>query len=37
MNFSLLTIIQRSIIMRKTMNKVRKLIITRQLNDALNI
>ncbi len=31
------TIIQRSIVMCKTMNKVRKLIVTRQLNDALNI
>jgi hypothetical protein len=31
------TITQRSIAMRKTMNEVRKLIATRQLNDALNI
>jgi hypothetical protein len=30
-------IIQRSIVMRKTRNEVRKLIVTRQLNDALNI
>jgi hypothetical protein len=30
------TIIQRSIAMRKTMNEIRKLIATRQLNDALN-
>jgi hypothetical protein len=31
------TIIQRLIAMRKTMNEVRQLIVTRQLNDALNI
>jgi hypothetical protein len=31
------TIIQRFIVMRKTMNEIRKLIVTRQLNDALNI
>jgi hypothetical protein len=30
------TITQRSIAMRKAMNEVRKLIATRQLNDALN-
>jgi hypothetical protein len=37
MNASFSTIIQRSIVMRKTMNEVRKLIATHQLNDALNI
>jgi hypothetical protein len=31
------TIIQRFIAMRKTMNEIRKSIVTRQLNDALNI
>ncbi len=36
MNISSLTIIQRFIAMSKTMNEVRKLIATRQLNDALN-
>jgi hypothetical protein len=37
MNVSSSTIIQRFIAMRRTMNKVRKLIVIRQLNDALNI
>jgi hypothetical protein len=37
MNVFSSTIIQRSIVMRKTMNEIRKLIATRQLNDALNI
>jgi hypothetical protein len=37
MNASSSTIIQRFIAMRKTMNEVRKLIVIRQLNDALNI
>jgi hypothetical protein len=36
MNVLSLIIIQRLIVMHKTMNKVRKLIVTRQLNDALN-
>jgi hypothetical protein len=37
MNVSSSTIIQRFIAMRKTMNEVRKSIVIRQLNDALNI
>jgi hypothetical protein len=37
MNAFSLTITQRSIVMRKTMNEVQKLIVTSQLNDALNI
>ncbi len=37
MNVLLSTITQRSIAMRKTMNEVRKSIVTHQLNDALNI
>jgi DNA-binding FrmR family transcriptional regulator len=37
MNASSSTIIQRFIAMRKTMNEVRKSIVIRQLNDALNI
>jgi hypothetical protein len=37
MNISSSTIIQRFIVMRKIMNEIRKLIVTRQLNDALNI
>jgi hypothetical protein len=37
MNVFSSTIIQRFIVMRKTMNEIRKLIDTRQLNDALNI
>ncbi len=37
MNVSSSTITQRFITMRKTMNEVRKSIVTRQLNDALNI
>jgi hypothetical protein len=36
MNISSSTIIQRFIVMRKTMYEIRKLIATRQLNDALN-
>jgi hypothetical protein len=36
-NVSSSTILHRSIFMRKIMNEVRKLIITRQLNNALNI
>jgi hypothetical protein len=36
MNVSSLTITQRFIAMRKTMNEVRKLNVIRQLNDALN-
>jgi hypothetical protein len=36
-NVSSSTIIQRFIAMRKTMNEVRKLIVIRQLNNALNI
>jgi hypothetical protein len=37
MNASSSTIIQRFIVMRKTINEIRKLIVARQLNDALNI
>jgi hypothetical protein len=37
MNVSSSTIIQRFIVMRRTMNEVRKLNVIRQLNDALNI
>jgi hypothetical protein len=37
MNVSSSTITQRFIVMRKTMNEVRKLNVIRQLNDALNI
>jgi hypothetical protein len=37
MNVSSSTITQRFIAMRKTMNEVRKSIVIRQLNDALNI
>jgi hypothetical protein len=37
MNVSLSTIIQRFIAMRKAMNEIQKLIVIRQLNDALNI
>jgi hypothetical protein len=36
-NASSSTIIQRLIAMRKAMNKIRKLNVIRQLNDALNI
>ncbi len=31
------TITQRVIIMKKTMNEIKRLVITRQINDALNI
>jgi hypothetical protein len=37
MNVSLLTIIQQFFAMRKTINEVRKSIVIRQFNDALNI
>jgi hypothetical protein len=37
MNVSSSTITQRFIAMRKAMNEIRKLIVIRQLNDALNI
>ncbi len=37
MNASSSTIIQRAIAMKKTMNEMRKLHATRQINDALNI
>jgi hypothetical protein len=37
MNVSLFTIIQRSIAMKKTMKKVQKFIVIRQMNDVLNI
>jgi hypothetical protein len=37
MNVASSTIIQRFIAMRKAINKVRKFVATRQLNDALNI
>jgi hypothetical protein len=37
MNVSSLTITQRAIAMKKTMNEVRKLHAIRQINDALNI
>ncbi len=37
MNVSSSTIIQRFIAMRKAMKKIRKSIVIRQLNDALNI
>jgi hypothetical protein len=37
MNVFSSTIIQRLIVMRKTINEIRKLIVTRQLNNALNI